>query len=170
MTGTRCSSAALPIKGTTMSTSKRNSPSALIRATGRIQGTVINLATLTTLDFYATDVHRDEEQGTLHVWADMRIAGAVPAFLTISFSLRSKDLPSGTYPVKPVEHSQVRSLIYHELPDAIGYDALEGDITLRNFATVDHIEGKLEFTTREFQGKRFSVNVDFDVRGFDSKA
>ncbi|MEO6679136.1 MAG: hypothetical protein ABIO21_17405 [Pseudomonas sp.] len=153
-----------------MSTKKNISPTALIRASGHMRGKVEVDPAGTTLDCYTTEVHRDEADGRLHFWADMRVMGEAHTSLTISCVLRDKDLSTGSYPVTPVEHSQVVQLIYKEAPSAIGWEARAGEVTLRNFVNVDHLEGRLVFITREYSGKHFSMDVEFSIRGFDAKA
>lgn len=152
-----------------MSTTSKVSPSVSVRSTGYMKGTVTDFPARTTFDFYTTEVHRDEAEGYLHVWGDLRVTEGAQTVLTISCMLRDKNLPSGTYHVRPVEHSQVKGLVYHEFPAGIGYDAWDGHVELLNFSAVDHLQGELVFTTLAHKGRHVEVKVTFDIRGFDSR-
>lgn len=146
--------------------SKKTNPpssSSSVLPVGLMKGTVKNLTTGSTLDFHTTEVFRVDSDGDLHVWANMAVGQTSK---TISFILRGKDIESGHYPVLPVEHSKVRSLIYHESSPAIGYEARNGYVDLLNFHTVGQIEGGVAFATAERAGKHFEVKVDFNIRGF----
>lgn len=128
-------------------------------ATGTLTGTVMILGSGKTYPVTANGFYRYDQR--------VHLSGDDPEGIEDSFqieiSFNTPEPASGTYKVGPSEEINCS---YSLWPSEKWFHAIEGQLNLKNFASVRHLEGELIFTTVAFGDiPRYKVDIVFSITG-----
>lgn len=137
------------------------------KAYGEMNATIVMKGGETVpLVFQATDVYRRIFLGQMQAGG---YAGnsSDPSRWRIFFLLRSKDVPSGKYPI-PGEEVEYFLFMTRKQVDAdfVTYRAVNGELELINKPSEARVSGKMQFETESVNGVSFHVHEGtFDIIG-----
>ncbi|MDX9672702.1 MULTISPECIES: hypothetical protein [unclassified Pseudomonas] len=115
---------------------------------------------IATFDFVSSRVGRLDYED-MQVYGDM----TSPRQIGMGFNLVDKDQPSGTFEF-PKDGGQVKRIWYSNTLGGHVYPARQGVVVLQNHAPAEvRINGKLTFTTDQFDGRYFKVDVTYAIDG-----
>jgi hypothetical protein len=132
-------------------------------STGTLTGTLTELISGKEYPLTAYGFSRSVDNGRwISIWGEDPEWPGQRQEYWIHVKMNVVEPPSGTYQVGDAKWGGVE---YWRVSTEMGYGAESGQLVLRNFESVRHLEGELEIVTAQVKDIKYKLNIEFTVVG-----
>ncbi|MHC8344116.1 hypothetical protein [Pseudomonas sp. RT6P73] len=131
--------------------------------TGTMKGTLINLRTAESYDYFATYIYRDKQGGTLRFHGSMKNPEIPEKYVSVGLQLSKHDEASGEF---EVGDPRILHLFYMQYDKDVYFDAASGNVVFQRGEGQDEINGRLLFKTKTIGDVHYAVDVTFAITGY----